>query len=91
MVCIKDINMDGTVEDAFLHSVLSENVVGTQTILYHQSKSKPDTAEEEAELPTESGDIESVEGILDNLMVQGLEVTYPEQSEEDVDVPVAIQ
>ena len=54
MECIEDIDVDSTVEDTCLHRALPEDVVGTKTTLYHQNKSKADTAEEEAELPAEA-------------------------------------
>ena len=41
------------------------------------------TDEAEDELPAEIENDEPVEDILDNLTVQGLEVTYPEQPEDN--------
>ena len=54
-------------------------------------KKKADTAGEDAELPAEAEKEEPEEDILDDLMVHGLEVTYPEQSEKDEAVPVVTQ
>ena len=49
------------------------------------------TDEAEDELPAEIENDEPVEDILDNLTVQGLEVTYPEQPEDKEVVLVATQ
>ena len=91
MEYIEDIDVDSTVEDALLHRSLPEDVVGTQTTLYHQNISKADTAGEEDELPAETENEEPEVDILDNLMVQGLEVAYPEQSEDEQAVLVVTQ
>ena len=39
MKCINDIEVNGTVEDAFLRRALPEDVAGSQTTFYHLEKS----------------------------------------------------
>ena len=79
-------------EGTFLYGALPEGSVGTQTTLYHQNETKADTSKNTyAELLAEAGDVEPMKKNLDNLMMKGLEVTYPKQLGEKNNVPSVTQ
>ena len=86
MECIEDIEINSTLPDPYLHRALPEGVIGTQTTLYFQQQGSPTQGQTEA-----AEEEEQLEDMLDNVMVQGLEVTYPEQTEEDAGVPMVTQ
>lgn len=91
MECIEDIEVSNTLEDSFVHRKLPEGVRGTQTILYHQYEKVPATQDDQDEQSTATEMEQPENDILDDLMVEGLEITYPEQTDKDDAVPMVTQ